>query len=511
MKLYPRIIVLLILWSLSTLFNKIYAAVKMPTLFTDHMVLQRGKPVPVWGWANAGEKVTVTFDGQTKSTVATADGKWMVQLDPLKLGNPREMIISGENTILIKDVLVGEVWVCSGQSNMEWALFKCIGADEAIANSNNPDLRIFNVPHRDTYEPFDNIAASWVYADPKTVKNISAVGYWFLSKLQKQLGVPVGFIEAAYGGTVIESWISKPVLESIPNRDKYTYIDSVKKEYDVRVEKMRPVQEKYDHDRDSAKRYKLPPPPVPNGLVTGSIRGPSMLFNGEIFPLIPYAISGVAWYQGESNAYVGRANSYAALLPALIKQWRADWHEEKLPFVIFQITPNRKPQTDANEKSGIALVQEAELKTCLQTPYTALVTTMDVAETNVHYLNKEPVGERAMKAALAIAYHKDVEYTGPIFKSMKLNGNTATIDFTHLGGGLTMKGDTLLGFAMAGADKRFFFANAVIKGNTVVVSCPEVSDPVSVRYGWADYPRVNLFNKEGIPASPFRTDNWPIK
>jgi sialate O-acetylesterase len=208
---------------------------------------------------------------------------------------------------------------------------------------------------------------------------------------------------------------------------------------------------------------------------------------------------------------VGRANSYATLLPTLVKQWRTDWHYDKLPFIIFQITPNRKPQTDPNEKSGIALVQEAELKTCLQTPYTALVTTMDVAETNVHYLNKEPVGERAMKAAMAVAYHKEVEYTGPLFKSVKINGNTATVDFTHLGRGLTMKGDTLLGFTMAGANKRFYFANAVIKGNIVLVSCPEVPDPVSVRYGWADYPRVNLFNKEGFPASPFRTDDWPVK
>lgn len=510
MKHNNYIIVLTIVLSAVIPFKKASGAIKMPALFADHMVLQRNKPVPVWGWANPGEKVVVSFDGQSKQTIASADGKWMVKLDPLQVGKPREMTITGDNTIFIKDILVGEVLVCSGQSNMEWALFKCIGADDAIANSNNPDLRIFNVPHNDTEEPVDNLTANWVYATPKTVKNISAVGYWFLSKLQKQLGVPVGFIEAAYGGTVIEAWISRQVLESIPNRDKYTYIDSIKKEYNARVEKMRPVQEKYDHDRDSAKRYKLPPPPVPAGLV-GPIRGPSMLFNGEIYPLIPFAISGVAWYQGESNAYVGRANSYAALLPALVKQWRTDWNEDKLPFIIFQITPNRKPQTDPNEKSGIALVQEAELKTCLQTPYTALVTTMDVAETNVHYLNKEPVGERAMKAALAIAYHKDVEYTGPLFKSVKLNGNTATVDFTHLGGGLTMKGDTLLGFTMAGADKRFYFANAVIKGNTVVVTCPEVTYPVSVRYGWADYPRVNLFNKEGLPASPFRTDDWPVK
>lgn len=491
---------------------KANADVKLPSLFTNHMVLQRDAMVPIWGWAAPGEKVTVNFAGQTKGTVTPQTGKWMIKLNPLKTGLPQTLSITGNNKIIITDVLVGEVWICSGQSNMEYSLIHVIGGPEASAQSDNPNLRIFNVPHNGQDQPVDDVSASWVYSSPKSTLNISAVGYWFCSKLQKELGVPVGFINASYGGTTIEGWISRPVLESIPGRDRFTFIDSMKADYALRVEKARPIVEQYNLAKAEAKANKLPNPPLPSGYVTGiETRNPSMLFNGEIYPLIPYAVKGIAWYQGESNAYVGRANSYKVLLPVLINQWRTDWGLNQLPFLIFQIAPNRKHQKDPNEKSGIAVTQEAQLKTTQQVAHTALVITMDVADTDVHYKNKEPIGERAMKAALAIAYNRNVEYAGPIFKQMSIKGNKATIEFTHISSGLMAKGDTLKGFVIAGKDQRFYFAQAQIKGNTVIVSSADVPNPVSVRYGWADYPDVNLFNKEGLPASPFRTDDWAIK
>lgn len=419
-----------------------YANVKPNSLFCDNAILQRGIEVPVWGWAKEGEKVTVEFAGQKISTT-TANGKWMIKLKPLiENANAQSMTISGENTIVFNNILVGEVWICAGQSNMEWALFKSTGGEEAMAASTNPNLRIFNVPHNVKEQPDSNVNAKWVLSESKNTKFISAVGYWFLSKLQKELGVPVGFINVSFGGTVIESWLSKSVLENMPFKDKYMDAKLMRAEYDANVLKVKPIRDAWEHAKDSAKLNKLPLPPMPAGLPS-EYKGTTTIYNGEIAPLLPFAIKGIAWYQGESNAYPGRANDYRQLLPALIKSWRNDWGRNDLPFLIFQITPNRKPQTDPNEVSGIALIQEAELKTSLEVANTALVVTIDVAESDVHYKMKEPIGERTMKAALNLAYGKNIEYCGPIFKSMKIDGNKATLDFTHLGKGLIAKGDTL--------------------------------------------------------------------
>jgi sialate O-acetylesterase len=498
----------LLVFLLLTGTSEVQSNVKPNSLFSDNLVLQRGVEVPVWGWAGENEKVTVEFNGQTVLTT-TIRGKWMVKLKPMKEGGPFTMTIKGENTVLIKNILVGEVWICAGQSNMEWALSRSTGGEEASSGSTNPNLRIFNVPHNVKMEPDSNVNANWVISGPKSTKTISAVGYWFLSKLQKELGVPVGFINVSFGGTVIESWISKPVLESMPFKDKYMDLTAMKAEYDANATRVKPVRDAWERAKDSARLKNLPAPSMPAGLPS-EFKGTTTIYNGEIAPLLPFAVKGIAWYQGESNAYPVRANNYHELLPVLIKSWRNDWGRNDLPFIIFQITPNRKPQTDPNEVSGIALIQEAQLKTFLQVPNTALVITMDVAETDVHYKEKEPIGERTMKAALALAYGKDIEYCGPVFESMKIDGSRATLNFSHLGKGLMVKGDTLHGFVICGSDKRFVFADAKIDGSKVVVSSDKVSQPVAVRYGWADFPKVNLFNKEGIPASPFRTDDWEV-
>ena len=487
----------------------LFANIKLNSLFSDNVVLQRNMEVPVWGWADEGEKVTVEFAGQTISTI-TQNGKWMVKLKPLKeSSNAQEMKVSGKNTVVIRNILVGEVWICSGQSNMEWALSRSTGGEEASAASTNDQLRIFNVPHNVQLKPVDNVNAKWVLSEPKTTKMISAVGYWFMSKLQKELNVPIGFINVAFGGTVIESWMSQEVLNSMPAKDKYMDLATMKAEYDKKELELKPIRDAWQKAVDSCKINKLPEPARP-AVLPSEFKGATTIYNGEICPIVPYAVKGIAWYQGESNAYVNRAETYYDLLPAMIKLWRGDWQRNDLPFIIFQITPNRKPQTDPNEKSGIAIVQEAQLKTSLTVPNTALVTTMDVAESDVHYKNKQPIGERTMKAALNLAYGKDIEYCGPTYKSFKIDGDKAILEFSHLGTGLTQKGDTLKGFVMAGADKKFYFADAKIIKNNVIVTCKDVLQPVAVRYGWADFPAVNLFNKEGIPASPFRTDDWNV-
>ncbi len=485
------------------------ADVKLNSLFCNNAVFQRNMEVPVWGWADEGEKITLEFAGQSISTVAQ-NGKWMVKLKPMKGNNqPQEMIVTGKNALKINNILIGEVWICCGQSNMEWNLLRTIGGEEANATSTNDQLRIFKVPHNVQIKPVDNVNAKWALSEPKVTKNISAVGYYFMSKLQKELNVPVGFIEVAFGGTVIESWISQDVMNAMPIKDKYMDLAMQKAEYDANELKLKPIKDAWLKAVDSCKINKLPAPTRPT-VLPSEFKGATTIYNGEICPIVPFAVKGIAWYQGESNAYPKRADTYSALLPAMIKLWRNDWNRPELPFIIFQITPNRKPQTDPNEKSGVAIVQEAQLKASLIVPNTALVITTDVAESDVHYRNKQPIGERAFKAAMNLAYGKNIEYCGPIYTSMKVDGEKIVLDFNHIAGGLTQKGDTLKGFVIAGADKKFYFADAKIKGKTVEVSSKNVPQPVAVRYGWADFPSVNLFNKDGIPASPFRTDDWDL-
>lgn len=487
----------------------LHAEIKLPAIFADHMVLQRDAAVPVWGTATLGEIVTVEFAGQKKTATADSNGKWLVKLDPLKeSAEPRELKVG---SIVIHDVLVGEVWLCSGQSNMEWALGRSTGGLEAVAASANPQLRLCTIPHNSQMTPQEDVPAKWAVSGPDSTKYFSAIAWWFGNKLQKQLGVPVGIINDSFGGTTIQSWMPLETLRKGPwPQDKSTDITLAKDDYDKRQAAIQPKMEKYRAEKAAALKAKTEPPPFPAGW-PGDFRGPSVLWNGMVAPLLKFRVRGVAWYQGESNAYVGVADTYAALLPALIADWRTGFAQPDLPFLIFQIAPNRKPQTDPNEPSGIAVLREAQLKTVLQTPHTALVVTMDLGEPDVHYKNKEPAAERALKAALALAYGRDLESSGPIFNSFESAGDKAILHFMHSGGGLVAKDGPLTGFVIAGADHKFAFADARIEGDTVVVSSAQVAKPVAIRYGWADLPKANLFNQAGLPASPFRTDNWPIR
>lgn len=447
---------------LAALAGAAFAAVKPNSLISDGAVLQRGMSVPIWGTANGGEKVTVKFQDQTIDTTAKG-GKWMVRLDPLKAGGPFTMTIGGENVIEIKNILVGEVWICSGQSNMQMSLSSVANAEKAIADSNDPMLRLFTVPRNPSFTPIDNVNGKWLEAGPETVGGFTAVGYFFGRDLRKALKVPVGLINTSYGGTRVEAWTACRALQEGCNPQA------------TPPEKINP------NDR-------------------------SVLYNGMIAPLIPYAIQGAIWYQGEGNA--GQAFKYRTRFPAMIRNWREDWGEPDFPFLFVQLAPFQKIVSEPAESAWAELC-EAQLITSLTCPKTAMAVITDYGDpANIHPTQKEPVGARLALAARAIAYGENIVYQGPVYDSIKIKGDRAIIFFKN--GGLTAKGGDLTGWAIAGEDKKFYNARATIQGDRVVVSSPEVPHPIAVRYGWADCPVVNLFYKKQLPASPFRTDDFPM-
>jgi len=477
-------------------------------LFSDNTVLQQAVNVPVWGTADDGEKVTVRFQGQSVSTRADG-GKWNVALEPLTAGGPAKMTIQGNNTITLENVLVGEVWVCSGQSNMAMTLGRCHDAEAVIAQSANPKIRLFTVPRKGADEPQTDVDGSWSECGPATVGGFSGVGYFFGKHLQEKLDVPVGLINSSYGGTPAEAWTSRPMLASKSPLQSILdgYAQAVEqypaalKRHEVALAKWKEAAAKARKDGKRPRR--APQPPMgPN-----HPKRPSALYYAMISPLQPYAIRGATWYQGEGNA--GRAYQYRTLLPAMIECWRDDWGQGDFPFLVVQLAPFRKIVDEPTESSWAEL-REAQLLTMLSVPNTATAVITDVGEEDdIHPKKKQPVGERLAIAARALACGEEVEYSGPIYKCMEVKDGKAILSFDHLGGGLIAKGDKLTGFTVCGEDRQFVNAEAQIVGDTLVVSSPDVARPVAVRFGWADFPVVNLWNKAGLPASPFRTDDFP--
>ena len=437
------------------------AAIEPNALFSDNTVLQQKVKVPVWGTSDKSEKVTVSFAGQEVSAMPK-DGRWRVDLAPLAAGGPHVMTIAqGQDKVEVKNVLVGEVWICGGQSNMQWALKQSDGGSDEIARSANDKIRLFTVPRKGSDKVESKVVGAWSAAGPQTTGDFSGVGYFFGRDLQKQLGVPLGLIASNVGGTAAEQWMSKESIES--NSDL----------------------------KDMSKP-----------------QGASMLYNSMIAPLAPYAIAGAIWYQGESNA--SRSFQYRKLLPAMIKNWRDTFAQGDFPFLIVQIAPY-EPIVQEPSDSIWAEIRDAQLNVTQNVPKTALVVTTDVGEErDIHPPRKEPVGARLALAARAVAYGEKIEHSGPLYESMKVDGNKVTLRFTHAASGLAAKDGPLSGFTIAGEDQKFHPATATIEGDTVVVSSDQVSKPVAVRYGWAAYPLVNLWNKDGLPASPFRTDAFPI-
>jgi len=462
------------------------ADVRLPALFADNMVLQQEMRVPVWGWANEGEEVTVRFRGKTVRT-KSKHGKWLVHLTGLKAGGPDSLAIEGKNKLELKNVLVGEVWVCSGQSNMEFPLDKSYESAPDIAACANSNVRLFLVAKVKSDVPLEDVKAQWKECNPQTAPGFSAVAFYFGRDLQKSRKVPVGLIGTYWGGSPAEVWMSKSTLEKNPEY-KRDILDSC-------TEALRKAEASGD-------KKKMPG------------WKPTELYNGMIAPLVPFAIRGAIWYQGESNA--GRAEQYRRLFPDMIRNWRQDWGEKDFTFLEVQLAPWDPKRTmeaiaEKPAESGWAELREAQLMTTKTLPKVGMAVITDVGDKNdIHPTKKRAVGERLAVAARAIAYGEKIEYSGPIYKNVSVSDGKAVLSFDHTDGGLEARDGPLKGFAICGADKKFVWADAEIRDDKVVVSSSQVSEPVAVRYGWADFPIVNLWNKADLPASPFRTDDFQM-
>nr|WP_182513793.1 sialate O-acetylesterase [Rufibacter quisquiliarum] len=452
------------------------AEVTLPSLVGNGMVLQRDQPITVWGWAEAKEKVALTFNGKTFATQAGADQKWQVKLPSTPAGGPYTMVVKGRNTITLQDILVGDVWVCSGQSNMQFQM-KTVQDRyrQEIASSANPQIRHFLVKHALAYSPARDVeSAGWQEANPETVLGFTAVGYFFARELFEKYKVPIGLLHTSNGGTPAEAWMSADALQEFP-------------EYQALIPKSAPAGPLKEN---------------------GEKKKPSVLYNGMVAPLLPYTIKGVIWYQGEANANAGKGKEYAQLFPALIKDWRSHWGQKDFPFLFVQLANYALPKAKPGDDSW-ALLREAQSQT-LSLPNTGMAVTHDIGEANdIHPRNKKEVGHRLALLAQTLVYgNTEVVASGPTLKAVKQDGKKMVLSFEHTGSGLVAKGGGELNqFMVAGASGTFVAATAHIKGDQVEVWSDRVPQPVAVRYAWANNPEgANLYNREGLPASSFRTD-----
>ncbi len=622
-------------------------------LFSDHAVLQRDIPIRVWGWAEPGSAIAVTLADQSKQGRADQDGRWEVVLRPMHAGGPYHMTVTGPQTVEVQDILMGDVWICSGQSNMEMGIAACNVPDE-IAQANYPNIRLLTVPKAVEYLPIKTANISWKPCSSKTILEgvwggFSAAGYFFGQELYKNLNIPIGLIHTSWGGTIVEAWTSEeglapyetiaPALKGFQasrdslnmNPDELTRVltkwfeandpGSAQKWYNAQTDRsdwktvnvpaeweqiginnfdgfvwftrevdipaswagkalqlrLGPIDDAdqtwfndtpvgSDDRWNVSRSYTVPSASVKagsnritvrvwdtggNGGFVGqtndmtltlqndsqakpiSLAGQwqckvttpqskltskpatlnknnpnvtTVLYNGMIAPLVPYGIKGAIWYQGESNA--GRAWQYRTLLPALIKNWRNDFKVGDFPFYIVQLAAFTQTAPEPRENDWAEL-REAQTWTAKNVPNCGLAVAIDIGEANdIHPKNKKDVGRRLAFAALAQTYGKDIPYSGPWYRSMSVEGSAIRLRFDHIDGGLSVHGDQLKGFAIAGGDRKFVWADARIDGDTVIVSSPQVAKPVAVRYAWDTNPVCNLFNKAGLPAVPFRTDDW---
>ncbi|PSL45342.1 sialate O-acetylesterase [Chitinophaga niastensis] len=622
------------------------ATVRLPKIFGDSMVLQRDKPIPIWGWADKNEKITVQFHQQIKTTKADKDGKWKILLQPEQAGGPYNLLIKGKNTITLNDILLGDVWVCSGQSNMEYPVNGVLQANQEIAQANYPAIRHFYLPKDISDKPKDDILpGSWKPATPANTGDFTAVGYFFAQTLHEQLHIPIGLIHTSWGGTNVETWISREGLASseefsalmkntpVLNLDSFAIQHNTKllktvkalqgslpdaatvatwkgvtandeawptmqvpgyweqqqlPDFDgtvwfrknIRVTApnagkpavlnlgtmddndityVNGIQVGSSSQYNVVRTYKIPAgilkegnnviavrvedtgggggfygeadnlyitidnkkeslagawafhieatAPASTGVSPNSY--PSLLYNAMINPILPFAIKGAIWYQGESNA--DRAYQYRKAFPLMISDWRRLWHQGDFPFYFVQLASYSASNGNSKTGSTWAELREAQTLT-LSLPNTGMAVITDIGESkDIHPKNKQDVGKRLAAAALHNTYGKDIVFSGPVYQSMQITGNKATISFSGTGSGLVVKDKYgyIKGFEIAGADQQFHYAKAYVEGNKIIVYADEVNSPVAVRYGWADDNlEDNLFNKEGFPAAPFRTDKW---
>jgi sialate O-acetylesterase len=541
MRVFSKCLILLFILSAN-----LYADVKMPPFFGDNMVLQRDIPLNVWGWADKGEKVTVSFMGQEKTAIAVDDGnpssskdsaaaRWIVKLDPLKAAStPQTMTVSSSQiskspNLQFKNVLVGDVWICSGQSNMQMVVSGSTNAKEEIAASENPLIRQMAIGPTISLYPQDDISPSklgWVVAGPLTTASFTAAGYFFAREIVKETGVPVGLINTSWGGTRIEPWTPAEAFRTIPE------LKSISEQVDAWIpttETGKKAFLKYIDDikiwipsAELALKEGRMTPSLPSAPGAGnSNTHPTMIFNSMVNPLINYGIKGAIWYQGEANG--GEGESYTHKMNALVSGWRSLWKQGDFPFYFVQLANYRTSSLDNPAGGDIwTKTREAQLKTMSVVPNTGMAVIIDIGEAvDIHPKNKQDVGKRLAAWALAKDYGKKIVYSGPLYKESKVEGNKIRISLDHVGGGLVAAkkegispiketpDQKLKWVAIAGEDKTWYWADAVIDGNTILVSSEKVQKPVAVRYAYAMNPEgANLYNKEGFPASPFRTDNW---
>ena len=480
----------------------VQADLRLPTIIGDGMVLQRDAPIRIWGWTNPGQDVSVKLADRTVSGVADDKGRFDVKLDSLPAGGPHQLEIKADETKTLQDVLVGEVWVCSGQSNMAWQVSNANDPDLEAASAKYPNIRLISVPQVASQEPQDNFNGKWEPCTPETVPAFSAVGYFFGRQLHQTLDVPIGLIDNAWGGSAAEAWVRRDVLEA----------DA---QYAELLAKWDDMAKTYDHDAavakyndrlakwKEAKKGNRPRPP--RNPLMGQHR-PANLYNGVLHPIIGYSIRGAIWYQGESNA--GRAHQYGDLFPLMIQHWRDEWKQGDFPFYWVQLADFR-PEVPEPGESSWAELREAQTSTMSKLKNTGEAVIVNLGEaSDIHPKNKQDVAKRLARWALATQYGFDITYRSPIYSKMTTEGNKIQVDFDHVGSGLdTFDVREPIGFTIAAEGKPFVHAKAkIVDKDTIEVWSDSVSEPVAVRYAWADNPICNVQNKTGLPLTPFRTD-----
>ena len=504
------------------------AQVRVSALFGDHMILQRDRPIVVWGWGTPSENVRVSIAEQTTETQVAQDGRWTCTFKPMAASaNPTEMKIQATNEILLKDILVGDVWLCSGQSNMEWGLGGC-DAPEDIQSAKFPLIRHFGVEANFASSPQPNVKGRWNVCKPETAPGFTAVGFYFARRVQQETGIPIGLLRSSVGGTNIECWMSQETLMNTPALQPYAKMmrESLA-QYQNDLREVVPKVElwtKQSRDAISTGAQVPMPPAIPEFPFGEKMFRPRCvtLHNGMIHPLKSFALKGVLWYQGENNAgNPADGLQYIEKKRAMINDWRQWFGDPDLPFYFVQLAAWQKTANDPGLADGWAFFRDAQ-RQCLSLPHTGMAVAIDVGDADdIHPKNKYDVGERLARWALANEYSKPIEVSGPLFRSLKIDGNKATIDFDHVGSGLVAGSKTgrnpvefsestpLKRFAIAGQDRKWYWAEAKIEGNRVVCSHPSVPEPIAIRYAFSMNPQgANLYNRDGLPASLFRTDDW---
>ncbi len=476
-------------------------SVKLPAIISDHMLMQRDVPVRIWGKADPGEAINVQFRGRFHPVKANSRGAWEVYLPSTPAGGPHTLAILGQNTISLQDVMVGDVWIASGQSNMVWTVARSDNAQTEIAKALHPSIRLFKVKLKVSPTPLDDVEGEWMVCSPDTVKDFSAVGYFFARALQDRYRIPMGIVQSAWGGSLADAWVDRKILDSDPSLkytlDEWDKLQAAKpkkeQEYKAQLVAWERASRLAKKAGKEAPKKPAAPGPIPDQWTPGG------LYNAMVAPLSPYAIRGVIWYQGESNAIRNDGYRYRHLFESMVRNWRAVWAQGDFPFLSVQLA-----NFQAQPPLSWAELREAQRQT-LELTNTAMAVTIDVGMSkDIHPTNKQDVGQRLALAARAVAYGDHLVYSGPNARMVTSEEGAARVWFDHIGRGLVARGRELQAFEVAGPDGWFFPGEARIDGDTVVVKSSQIAEPSAVRYAWAEDPPATLYNAEGLPASPFR-------